>query len=292
VRKLALSLLLMLTLSFLQTNGTLIFEVEAATSSITVNVASPLNQTYTSRILNLNVTAYWNFASIDSMSYSIDGLGSDSLSLKRSETEPFSPMHGAVIGLVALPELAEGPHNITVYIEETFNFPERYITEQVTACFTVDRIPLKISVLSVENGTYNQPSLPLNFTINESTSWIGYSIDNEGNMTLTGNTTLTAEAGLHILVLYANDTSGNMGKSDTILFAVDSPTPFPTLTPNISPYASPTQQPTPTPTDVLPLIESERIREIMLTDAIITVTVIITIISGIIALIYFKKIRK
>jgi hypothetical protein len=286
-----LVLLLMLTLSFLQINGPLTFEVDAATSSITFNIVSPLNQTYTSGLLTLNVTAYWNFASINSMSYSIDGLRSDSLSLKRSETEPFSPMHGAVIGLAALPEFAEGPHNITVYVEETLNFPERYLTEQVTACFAVDRIPLKISVLSVENGTYNQPILPLNFTINEPTSWIGYSIDNEANWTLTGNTTLTAEAGLHILVLYASDISGNMGKSDTFLFAVNSPTPFPTLTPNISASASPTQQPTPTPTDVLPLIESER-REIMLRDAIITVAVIIAIISGILVLIYFKKIRK
>jgi hypothetical protein len=79
----------------------------------------------------------------------------------------------------------------------------------------------------VENKTYNQLDLPLDFSLNEPTSWIGYSLDDEANITLTGNTTLTLKEGLHSLVLYANDTAGNMGSSKTIYFTIDQV--FPTI---------------------------------------------------------------
>jgi hypothetical protein len=48
-----------------------------------------------------------------------------------------------------------------------------------------------------------------------------------------GNITLNSIFdGLHTIVVYANDTAGNMGKSDTIFFKTDSLTPSPTVSPN------------------------------------------------------------
>jgi len=78
-------------------------------------------------------------------------------------------------------------------------------------------------VLSPVNMTYTNTSLPLNFTVNDFSpiSWIGYSLDNQANVTITGNTTLTNLAiGQHSIIVYANDTYGNMGYSDKIYFTI------------------------------------------------------------------------
>jgi hypothetical protein len=62
-------------------------------------------------------------------------------------------------------------------------------------------------------------SVPLTFTVNEATSWMGYSLDNQANVTITGNTTLTGLASEpHNVIVYANDTYGNMGSSDKVYF--------------------------------------------------------------------------
>jgi hypothetical protein len=196
------------------------FETDAATSStLKVTIVSPSNKTYNSGLLTLNVTVYWLFACINHMLYSIDGQESCEFSGKRPQTEPFSPIHGTVIGEAALPELSEGPHEITVYIIGTVNFPFDIQTKSTTY-FTIDSTPPDVTVLTIQNETYTQPSLPLDFSIDESTSWIGYCLDDEANMTLTDNVTLTAEGGPHSLLLYANDTAGNMGKSDMINFTI------------------------------------------------------------------------
>jgi len=66
------------------------------------------------------------------------------------------------------------------------------------------------------------------FTVDELTSWIGYSVDGQANVTTLGNTTLSGlRDGTHNLVVYANDTVGNMGTSSTVYFMVD------TVAPNI-----------------------------------------------------------
>jgi PKD repeat protein len=100
--------------------------------------------------------------------------------------------------------------------------------------------PPAISILSPENRSYNTLSLPLVATLNESTSWIGYSLDDEANETvyenmtlnllpeglLWINTTLTSlSEGRHWITVYANDTDGHMGHSDTVYFTIDTTPP-------------------------------------------------------------------
>ncbi len=82
----------------------------------------------------------------------------------------------------------------------------------------------KITILSPQNKTYATTSIPLTFTVNETTSWMGYSLDDEANVTISGNTTLTGlTEGPHSVVVFANDTSGNMGVSNKVFFTVELP---------------------------------------------------------------------
>jgi len=87
-------------------------------------------------------------------------------------------------------------------------------------------LPPAIVVLSPQNTTYTTSSFLLIFTISEPASWMGYSLDGQLNVTVAGNTTLTGLLdGSHYVVVYANDTTGNMGTSSTVYFTVDTTPP-------------------------------------------------------------------
>jgi len=106
--------------------------------------------------------------------------------------------------------------------------------------FSVDTAPPSMSILSLQNKTYDAVDVPLNFTLSEPVSWVGYSLDSKVNVTITehvsnvtdsygqfyivkftGNTVLTGlSEGSHSLTVYAKDTVGNIGKSETIHFTV------------------------------------------------------------------------
>lgn len=97
-------------------------------------------------------------------------------------------------------------------------------SKHVQAC--CDFKPPRIEIVSPKNKTYAINSVPLIFTVNEATSWIGYTLDGQTNATILGNTTLTSLLeGAHFVVVYANDTRGNMGASSTVYFAVDTTPP-------------------------------------------------------------------
>ncbi len=84
---------------------------------------------------------------------------------------------------------------------------------------TVDWAP-RISVLSPENKTYWGSSVPLTFTVDKPVSWMGYDLDDSSNATVSGNVTLVGlNDGPHELMLFANDSAGNMGSSDAVHFS-------------------------------------------------------------------------
>jgi hypothetical protein len=207
-----------------------------------INITSPSNNTYSSSLLTLNIT-FKLVSNLDrtniTMFYSVDG--KDNVTIRVSGT--FVPIevtrtyengttengisifsYYVITGCVALPELPEGSHEITVYGEykhvggSNFN-----VFDSSTVYFTTDDgNPPVLSNLSLENKTYSQNNLSLNFATDEPTSWIGYCLDGKTNVTITENTTLTDIAtGSHSLTVFANDTVGNMGASETINFTVD-----------------------------------------------------------------------
>jgi len=93
-----------------------------------------------------------------------------------------------------------------------------------------DTTPPTISILSPENKTYSVNDVLLTFTVSESTSWIGYSLNGQMNMTITGNITMSElSEGFHSLIVYASDTAGNMGCSDLVYFSIEThqAAPFP-----------------------------------------------------------------
>ena len=87
--------------------------------------------------------------------------------------------------------------------------------------------PPKIQILSPCSDTiYATSSVPLTFTINKAVSWIGYALDGQANVTILGNSTLTAlQDGTHNVVVYANNTCGIMGASCKVYFSVDTTPP-------------------------------------------------------------------
>ena len=103
-----------------------------------------------------------------------------------------------------------------------------WATSQLPNPFTSpDIIPPTISIISLENMSYPLGNLSLTFTVSEPTSWLGYSLDGQENITVAGNTVLSGLfMGSHYLTVYANDTAGNTGISETICFRIE--TPFPT----------------------------------------------------------------
>jgi parallel beta-helix repeat protein len=86
-----------------------------------------------------------------------------------------------------------------------------------------DVSPPIITISSPQNKTYYTTSVPLTFTVNEPVSWCGYSLDRNANVTISPcrNITLTGLSySTHNIIVYANDTSGNMGVSNRVYFTV------------------------------------------------------------------------
>ena len=82
--------------------------------------------------------------------------------------------------------------------------------------------PPEISILSIENKTYNTNNIPLNFEVNEPILKIEYCLDVQGNTPIDGNATLTGLTdGLHNVTIYAIDLNGHVGISETVYFVTD-----------------------------------------------------------------------
>jgi hypothetical protein len=82
--------------------------------------------------------------------------------------------------------------------------------------------PPHICVGSQQNVTYTTGNVSLNFTVNEETSWMGYSLDQQDNVTITETTLNLTELtnGSHTLTVYATDTAGNTAASETVSFTI------------------------------------------------------------------------
>lgn len=118
----------------------------------------------------------------------------------------------------------------TWYRQLDFQNQDRYpLMEPYTeATYLRQTTPPTISVLS-PNPASVESNVSLVFTVDKLVDWMGYSLDGQQNVTVTGNVTLAGlSSGLHSITVYANDTYGNMGASEAVAFTV--PETFPVAT--------------------------------------------------------------
>jgi hypothetical protein len=111
------------------------------------------------------------------------------------------------------------------------NYITLYATNEQYTPIGYGTVPPAVSVFSPENnGTYASSNVSLVFAVNKQTVWLGYSLDGQETIDITGNTTIAGLSnGSHNLTVYANDTLGNAGTSGTITFSIAKETePFPT----------------------------------------------------------------
>jgi len=121
--------------------------------------------------------------------------------------------------------LSEGNHSVTIY--QGYQYTGRWARYEIalwtTAEFSIDTGPPILKILEIGTNTSSQ-QVPLNFTINEPASWMAYSLDQQTNITISGNTTLSGLSnGDHNVTVYALDEAGNMGASETTSFSVEIP---------------------------------------------------------------------
>jgi N-acetylneuraminic acid mutarotase len=93
--------------------------------------------------------------------------------------------------------------------------------------FGYGTVPPILEIVSPENMTYASNNVSLILSVNKPTNWIGYSIDEKENITITGDTLFTTlSEGQHRLFVYVNDTFGNAVSSNAIFFYVDTLSPY------------------------------------------------------------------
>jgi len=114
----------------------------------------------------------------------------------------------------------EGNHTIEYYsVDNAGN------VETVKRTYAaLDKTPPVVNITSPLNRTYTAKEIPLNVTANEGISAWTYSLNNAGNVTLTPNSTITAQEGINHIVVYALDRAGNLASAE-VYFSVDTTPP-------------------------------------------------------------------
>jgi len=199
--------------------ATVDFTIGNAHATPEINITSPTDQSFTQKNSTLlsfyleqvhdtakNAFIYY---SLDGKNYSVSNIDEAGIKAAINNVTPFNQK---------IVNLTDGLHSLCVYAQ--VYYLHSWLFEGNTSIqFIVDTSPPAITELSVANKTYNSQNIALSFNLNENASWIAYNLDNQGNTTLQGNITLSGlSEGSHNIIVYAYDTSGNMGKSDIIFF--------------------------------------------------------------------------
>ncbi|NLE04589.1 MAG: hypothetical protein GX638_07290 [Crenarchaeota archaeon] len=139
---------------------------------------------------------------------------------------------------------------------------------------------------------YSGNSAFLTFYVNEPTSWIGYSLNGQSNITISTNTTLQFAAESNTLTIYANDTSGNYAKSNTVNFTsqqTENPS-SPSISATLSPFI-PTQSPsTSCPYSSSSVTDNVPKPQLLIPlDWLIIITILFVLFAFLFLIIFFKR---
>ena len=223
--------------------------------NFTVSISLSQDQTFETHSIAFNLTVTkplsWKNATfngyaeyeglVNNVTYSIDGQTNRLSTFNLDDWWSTSPL----VFSVNLTNLSDGVHNISaaasgicVFAPAFFNgrYSNQVQGSSENISFTINAPP-KISLLSPENITYNDNRIPLIFTVDENVSWMAYSLNQETNVTINGNTTLTNLIdGKQNLQVYAQVPTGSTTSSGTINFVVNLPPEIELLSPNNSDY--------------------------------------------------------
>jgi len=189
---------------------------------------------YVPNVYPTDTMPYWGnmvVGNVTSVYYDLNG---EQQNLSVPEIQAFVPPKNGSLPATYLSysiplNLTNGQYTIQIYVEASSFYMPSLATGILNTTVSAVSQPIYFAVkfpqpiiLAPERITYNESNVPLQFTIGgSSASWIGYSLDNKANVTITGNTTLTGLTnGEHYLTVYTNDTLGNSYASQTISFFV------------------------------------------------------------------------
>lgn len=159
-----------------------------------VTINSPRDEVYNTTDIALVFTVNEQCAQIH---YSIDGQNSV-----------------AITDNTTIPVVQDGTHSLSIIACDLAGNMQSTVT-----AFTV-AAPPKITIISPKNQGYDTTNLTLTILSDEPLYRIMYELDNE-TCSIFGNTTLAnLTSGLHSIVVYASDKSGNIGYSETIEFTI------------------------------------------------------------------------
>jgi N-acetylneuraminic acid mutarotase len=101
------------------------------------------------------------------------------------------------------------------------------------------KVPPLVEIVSPKNNTAYK-GIQIEFQVDKAISWAGFSLDGNQNRTVTEGASQTLSSiadGQHFIRVFANDTLGNMGASQTVYFTIDNASPNITiLMPNEQTY--------------------------------------------------------
>ena len=194
-----------------------------------ITVQTPKNETrYFQDQIPLTLTTTVPFESDITITYQLDHQASIQMASSSIDGSEYSTV---------LTSLSEGWHTLKV-VAYGENTDGKSGADSASITFLVDAVPPEVTILSPQNETYTSFDVSLNFTLSEEADWIGFSLDGQALVTISGNTTLVGlSEGLHKVTVYANDTVGRMGNSATVTFNItqepeelpaSEPEPFPT----------------------------------------------------------------
>jgi hypothetical protein len=177
-------------------------------------ISSPLNVTYTSTSVWLNVSTGENASWCG---YSLDGAPNATMSAVNATD--FYVFNGS---------MEDGPHNVIFSCNDTAG---NYNTSGITCFFVNSSLPPAIIMLSPSDVVYVSHPVWFNLTVSEDVQWCVYSLNGSANVSMLNVSAVmwydrnyTLQDGRYFVNFTCNDTTGNVNSSGTY-FNVSAP-PF------------------------------------------------------------------